>query len=320
VSPLPELENECFFIAPIGEADSLARNRSDDVLDFIVARAADEVDLQAVRGDQLAEPGQITSQVIQHVLGARAAVADLTGRNPNVYYELAIRHTARLPTVLIAEEGEQLPFDVAPMRTIFFRTNDLRSADRCRDEIVQHLRRALDGAVDSPITTSIDLQRLQAGNTVERNVAELVTGFSHLEKELQRIRYEFSLVRRTDRREQVVTAGLANMGRQRTIVQHLNNRLMDLLRVVRQHEDPELQAVLMEAESLGLALALSFLTDTPMESGTVAEESVRAAEQLYKAAVEALNRGTQGDSGDAQAMPAHVDPPIKGGAAAEGDP
>jgi hypothetical protein len=303
VSPLPELENECFFIAPIGEVGSSERKRSDDVLDFIVARAANEVGLQAVRGDQLAEPGQITHQVIQHVLGAKAAVADLTGRNPNVYYELVIRHTARLPTVLIAEEGEQLPFDVAPMRTIFFGATDLRSADRCRVEIIQHLRGALEGAVDSPITASIDLQRLQAGSAAERNVADLVTGFSHLERELQRIRYEVSFVRRNERREQIVTAGLANMARQRTIVQHLNSRLSELLRVVRQHEDPELQAVLVEAESLGLALGLSFLTNTPKESGTVAQESVRAAEQLYKAAQEAMNRGTQEDSGDAIPWP-----------------
>jgi hypothetical protein len=299
VSSLPELENECFFIAPIGEVGSPERNRSDDVLEFIVARAADEVNLQAVRGDQLAEPGQITVQVIQYVLGAKAAVADLTGRNPNVYYELAIRHTARLPTVLIAEEGEQLPFDVAPMRTILFRATDLRSADRCRVEIVRHLRRALEGAVDSPITASIDLQRLQAGNTVERNIAELVTGFSHIEREFQRIRREVSLVRHNDRRERVVAAGLANMAQQRTIVHHLNTQLMDLLRVIQKYEDPELQRVLREAEGLGLALSLSFLTDTPQESGSAAEESVRAAEELYKAAVEALNRGTQGDSGDA---------------------
>lgn len=119
---LPGLEQECFFIAPIGPDGSEERNRSDGVLEFIVARAASELGLQAVRADQLAEPGQITLQVIEHVLGAKAAVADLTGRNPNVYYELAIRHTAKLPTVLICEQGEELPFDIAQMRTIFSAT------------------------------------------------------------------------------------------------------------------------------------------------------------------------------------------------------
>jgi hypothetical protein len=190
VSSLPTLEQECFFIAPIGKDGSEERHRSDGVLEFIVARAASELDLQAVRADQLAEPGQITLQVIEHVLGARAAVADLTGRNPNVYYELAIRHTAKLPTVLICEQGEVLPFDIAQMRTIFFSHTDLRSADRCRSEIVRQLRQALEGAVDSPVAASVDLQRLQAGNTVERNVAELVTSVSDLRKAVHAIREE----------------------------------------------------------------------------------------------------------------------------------
>lgn len=190
MSVLPKLDEECFFIAPIGKEGSEERHRSDGVLEYIIVEAASEVGLQAVRADQLAEPGQITLQVIEHILGARAAVADLTYRNPNVFYELAVRHTARLPTVLIAEEGEQLPFDIAQMRTIFFSHTDLRSAARCRTEIVRQLREALGGAVDSPIAASVDLQRLQAGNTVERNVAELVTGIADLTKAVAEIRRE----------------------------------------------------------------------------------------------------------------------------------
>jgi hypothetical protein len=189
----PKLDEECFFIAPIGKEGSEERYRSDGVLEYIVAPAASEVGLQAVRADKLAEPGQITVQVIEHILGARAAVADLTLRNPNVYYELAVRHTARLPTVLIAEQSEQLPFDIAQMRTIFFSHTDLASAARCRTEIVHQLREALDGAVDSPIATTVDLQRLQAGNTVERNVAELITGVADLSKTVTEMRRQLSL-------------------------------------------------------------------------------------------------------------------------------
>lgn len=92
-------ETECFFIAPIGAPGSDERKRSDGVLKYIVQRAAEKVGLHAVRADELGEPGLITSQVIEHILNAKAAVADLTGANPNVYYELAVRHTAQLPVV-----------------------------------------------------------------------------------------------------------------------------------------------------------------------------------------------------------------------------
>jgi hypothetical protein len=172
---LPQLEKECFVISPIGSDGSPERERSDGVLEFIIGRAAGELGLTAVRGDQLAEPGQITPQVVDHVLGARAAVADLTGLNPNVFYELAIRHTARLPVALIAERGCELPFDIAQMRTIFFDSTKLKSSDQCRQDIVSHLRRAFDGAVDSPIATSIDVRAMAGGSVAERNIAEIVT-------------------------------------------------------------------------------------------------------------------------------------------------
>jgi hypothetical protein len=182
-SVLPNLSEECFFIAPIGADGSPERERSDGVLEFIVGAAAQELSLTAVRADQLADPGQITLQVIDHILGARAAVADLTGLNPNVFYELAVRHTARLPVALIVEKGSTLPFDIAQMRTIFFDSTNLRSADQCRREIVSQLNQALnDGAVDSPIATSVDVRALAGGSAVERNVAEIVTAVEEIAK------------------------------------------------------------------------------------------------------------------------------------------
>lgn len=245
MSALPKLEEECFFIAPIGADGSQERRRSDGVLKFIVARAAEELKLQAIRGDQLAEPGQITHQVIQHVLGAKAAVTDLTGRNPNVYYELAIRHTAKLPTVLICEQGEQLPFDLAQMRTIFFSHTDLNSADRCRIEIVQHLREALDGAVDSPITASIDLQRLQAGDTVERNVAELVTTVADLQRAVHDIGGD---LRGTLRRQRVSDVSYVLLQQQvQRERRNLGARLDALIQQAKERKDPELEQQLAEA-------------------------------------------------------------------------
>lgn len=182
------LDSECFFIGPIGAEGSPERDRSDGVFEFIVKKAADELGLTAVRGDQIAEPGQITLQIIDHVLGARAAVVDLTGLNPNVFYEMAVRHTAKMPVVLIAEKACKLPFDIAQMRTIFFDHTNLASADGCRAMIVTHLTEALDkGIVDSPIATSIDVKAMQGGSLVERSVAELVTSVEELANSQRRI-------------------------------------------------------------------------------------------------------------------------------------
>ncbi|UKA59136.1 hypothetical protein [Arthrobacter sp. FW306-2-2C-D06B] len=178
---LPPFESECFFITPIGEEGSETRKRSDGILRYIVNKAAEEVGLSAVRADQIADPGQINLQVIDHVLNARAAVADLTGLNPNVFYEVAVRHTARLPLVLIAEKGCKLPFDIANMRTIFFDHTDLGSADDCRAAIAAGLDQALNkGVVDSPIATTLDVRSMSAGSAVERGIADILQSVQEL--------------------------------------------------------------------------------------------------------------------------------------------
>jgi uncharacterized SAM-dependent methyltransferase len=178
--PLPELNKECFFIAPIGEEGTETRERSDGVMEYIVAPAAQALGLVTVRADKIAKPGQITRQVIEHVVGAKTSVVDLTEANPNVYYELAVRHTAQLPTVLICQEGEKLPFDISQMRTIFFDYKSLKSAADCKEQIIDHLRQAINGEVESPIATSVSVQKLEQGTDPERVLAQVVDGFEEI--------------------------------------------------------------------------------------------------------------------------------------------
>ena len=66
---------------------------------YVIVPAVEACQYQAIRADQISEPGMITSQVIQHIVDDPPVVADLSGRNPNVFYELAIRHILRKPLV-----------------------------------------------------------------------------------------------------------------------------------------------------------------------------------------------------------------------------
>src|ERR1035438_5558575 len=193
--PPSEFETECFLISPIGDEDSDGRRRADRVRDYIVKPAVEELGLSAVRADDIAEPGQITLQVISHVREAKAAVADLTGANANVFYELAIRHTASLPVALIAHQKDrgQLPFDIAQMRTIFYDHQDLKSAADCKAQISEHLREALEkGAVDSPVAASVNLARLQVGNPSEQVIAQLVSTVEDMASETSATRHAIS--------------------------------------------------------------------------------------------------------------------------------
>lgn len=184
----PTFDQECFFIAPIGAEGSEERRRSDQVLQYIVMEAAKQLGLEAIRADQISAPGQINHQVLEHLQQARAVVADLSGQNPNVFYELGVRHSFNLPCVLIAETGETLPFDLVQARTIFFNHRDLESAARCRQQIVAHLSEAFGGSVDSPVTSALDVASLRVGSPVERQVGELVHTTAELAQEVQGLR------------------------------------------------------------------------------------------------------------------------------------
>lgn len=172
-----EDQRTCFVIAPIGDEGTGTRARSDQILNHIIAPVAKECGYTAVRADRISEPGIITSQVIQHLVEDPLVVADLTGRNPNVFYELAVRHAVKKPVVQIIEVGEPIPFDVAATRTIQIDHRDLDSAARCREELARQIR-TVEGdpsQVDSPISVAVDLQSLRRSeNPLEKSNAEII--------------------------------------------------------------------------------------------------------------------------------------------------
>jgi hypothetical protein len=173
----------CFVIAPIGEEGSETRVRSDQVLQHIITPAAEVRGYEVVRADKISEPGIITSQIIQHLVEDPLVIADLSDRNPNVYYELAVRHAVRKPVVQMIQAGQTIPFDIAATRTIQFDHHDLDSVARCKDEITQQIDSVERDPtqVDTPISVAIDLQSLrQSDNPLEKSNAEIISRLQEL--------------------------------------------------------------------------------------------------------------------------------------------
>src|SRR5258708_3382705 len=121
----------CFVIAPIGDKDSDFRKHSDKALKHIFKKAlSDKYEIS--RADEITEPGMITSQVLRAVQDSDLIVADLTWHNPNVFYELAVRHAIEKPIIhLIERRLSKIPFDVSGFRTIEFDLTDPRQHQDC---------------------------------------------------------------------------------------------------------------------------------------------------------------------------------------------
>jgi hypothetical protein len=145
-------------IAPLGDEGSETRHRADNVLDFVIRPAA-EARYEIVRADTLATPGLITTEIVSRLRAADLVIADLTGYNPNVLYELAIRHCTRKPVIHISDPESPPPFDIAQQRTIFFDARDLRSASAACARIAAQIETIEQDPTrfDNPLSAALDV-------------------------------------------------------------------------------------------------------------------------------------------------------------------
>lgn len=124
----------CFVISPIGKPNSETRKRSDSVLKNII-RPVLKKEYEIIRSDKISRVGNITSQIIDYLTKADLVIADLSSLNPNVFYELAIRHTTGKPYIQLIQTGEKLPFDIAYIRSIEFSPQDIDSLKTTKQQL-----------------------------------------------------------------------------------------------------------------------------------------------------------------------------------------
>jgi hypothetical protein len=96
----------------------------DSVFKKIIAPAVEQAGLEPIRADEEKIGGTIHKPMFERLMLCHYAVADITGANPNVFYELGIRHALRpSSTVILFVEGTVIPFDIALARGISYKTD-----------------------------------------------------------------------------------------------------------------------------------------------------------------------------------------------------
>jgi hypothetical protein len=145
----------CFFICPIGQPGSGTRERAELVEKHLVKPAAEQLGYYVVRADKIDQPGIITTQVVEYIDISEMMIANLSEANPNVFYELALRHALRKPVVLLVGRAyvPSIPFDVNAGRVIIYDLNDWTSPERCVQELVGHMNAPVG---PNPISTALD--------------------------------------------------------------------------------------------------------------------------------------------------------------------
>lgn len=185
----------CFIIAPIGEPGSVERIHSTQMLDHVIRPVVeDECGYEVKRSDSINDPGLITRQIIKLLLEAPLVIADLAWLNPNVFYELAVRHAAHKPVIQLSPAGVPLPFDVKDIRTIQVDLHDLDSYQRCKSILREQIR-AIERnpqAVENPISEAFSLlQQEKSGDPNVRASAEIMNALDILSGEVRSFAHSF---------------------------------------------------------------------------------------------------------------------------------
>jgi len=106
--------------------------------------AIEKAKLKAVRADaEIFGTGKIIDQIWDGIHSARVLVAELTGRNPNVLYELGLAHALRKPVVLVSSNKDDVPFDVQHVRVIYYDMRDPFWGTKLIDKVAENILSAL---------------------------------------------------------------------------------------------------------------------------------------------------------------------------------
>jgi hypothetical protein len=130
-----EFLDTCFVMMPFG-------SWSDKYYQEIYVPAIKEAGYEPVRADELFTTGSVMEQVWDQISKAKVLLADLTDKNPNVFYELGLAHAARKPVIFSSARVEDVPFDLRHLRVIIYDTREPEWAATLRKYVTDYLKNA----------------------------------------------------------------------------------------------------------------------------------------------------------------------------------
>jgi len=108
----------------------------------VIVPVVESFGLRAYHVGEVFGPGNILQDIVQGIAEAQVVIAEITPINQNVFYELGYAHALGKPTILLAERGTQLPFDVSGYRTLFY-DNSIGGKKQVEEGLRKHLNAIL---------------------------------------------------------------------------------------------------------------------------------------------------------------------------------
>jgi hypothetical protein len=142
--------DSCFVMQPFAAPHG-------DYYEKIFKPAIDKTGLQSVRADaDIFGTGKIIEQVWRGINAAKVLVAELTTRNPNVFYELGLAHALQKPVVLVSSNEADVPFDLHHIRVIYYDVNDPFWGAKLIEKVAENILSALKNPEEAVFRTVVE--------------------------------------------------------------------------------------------------------------------------------------------------------------------
>ncbi|MCU8238607.1 nucleoside 2-deoxyribosyltransferase [Vibrio vulnificus] len=89
-----------------------------------IKECCDSIGLNAMRGDEEHITGDILTHTLKLISRSRLIIANIDGRNPNVFYELGIAHALNKDVILVSSSLEELPVDIKSQRIVVYKKDE----------------------------------------------------------------------------------------------------------------------------------------------------------------------------------------------------
>ena len=106
-------QKSCFVLMPFA-------SRFKEIYTEVYRPVCEANGMRCWRVDEVSRPGSISRDIIEGILDADVVIADLTTKNANVFYELGITHSTGNKAIMTAQSRDDVPFDIANYRVIFY--------------------------------------------------------------------------------------------------------------------------------------------------------------------------------------------------------
>lgn len=114
---LGKVENSCFVAMPFSPLFQVEYEK-------IIQPVLQNMDITCIRGDEIYTKQRIVDDIWNSIKTCRFVLAELTGKNPNVIYEIGLAHAIGKPVIIITRNGDDVPFDLKALRYLFYDVND----------------------------------------------------------------------------------------------------------------------------------------------------------------------------------------------------